>query len=61
MDCTVEETALDCSGLPDPEVIKPVIFMPNRGLYYGIGELLGRAWVIGKEIAKSADEKKTGQ
>lgn len=36
-------------GIPDLKMLNPVIF--SNGMYYGIGEALGKAFSIGKNIA----------
>ncbi len=51
MDCTVVEEALDDRGQIDPEVIRPLVFLPGTGLYYGLGQLVGRAYSAGKALA----------
>ncbi len=52
MDCTVIEEALDEKNQIDPEVIRPLVFLPNSSTYYGLGEVVGRAFSSGRELAK---------
>ncbi len=48
MDIKADESVLDQKGKPDPEKLRPIIFSPSVRLYHGIGELLGKAFSIGK-------------
>jgi len=50
MDVKVDENMLDKDGLPDIHKINPVIYAPEMQGYYSVGEFLGRAFAIGKEI-----------
>jgi flavin reductase (DIM6/NTAB) family NADH-FMN oxidoreductase RutF len=52
LDIKVEEDYLGEANLPDIEKIKPFIYVPDRQVYYGIGDYLGKAFSIGKEIKK---------
>jgi len=47
-DVKVDPAACDEDGQPDIEKIRPVIFVPERRTYYGLGGLLGKAFSIGK-------------
>ncbi|MCX5832720.1 MAG: flavin reductase family protein, partial [Deltaproteobacteria bacterium] len=49
-DVKAEENILDQDGKPDIEKIRPLIFSPTSLTYYGIGEYLGKAFSLGKEI-----------
>jgi flavin reductase (DIM6/NTAB) family NADH-FMN oxidoreductase RutF len=49
-DVKAEENILGQDGHPDIEKIKPLIFSPSSQTYYGIGEYLGKAFSLGKEI-----------
>jgi flavin reductase (DIM6/NTAB) family NADH-FMN oxidoreductase RutF len=49
-DVKAEENVLGPDGLPDIEKIKPLIFSPSSQTYYGIGEYLGKAFSLGKEV-----------
>jgi hypothetical protein len=37
-------------GLPALDKVKPILFAPDMQAYYGIGNFLGKAFSIGKEI-----------
>ena|ERR1035437_5566003 len=50
MDIKVDEAFLADGDFPDIEKVKPVIFSPGNQTYYGLGECLGRAFSMGKEI-----------
>jgi len=50
MDIKAEESMLAEHGLPDIRKVKPLIFDPVEGAYYGIGERIGKAFSIGKKI-----------
>ena len=52
LDIKVDEDYLGEKDLPDIEKVKPFIYVPDRSVYYGIGEYLGKAFSIGKEIKK---------
>ena len=45
-----DEEMLDATGMPDILKILPIIFSPGNRVYYGIGESLGHAFAVGKEI-----------
>ncbi len=48
LDVKVEEEMTSEKGIPDIAKIKPLIF--GNGLYYGIGEQVGKAFSAGKNI-----------
>lgn len=50
MDIKVEETVLSEEGLPDIKKVRPFLYVPESRSYYGIGEYLGKAFSLGKEI-----------
>jgi flavin reductase (DIM6/NTAB) family NADH-FMN oxidoreductase RutF len=50
LDVKADAEVLGDKGLPDIEKVKPVIFGPEIRSYHGIGQYLGRAFAIGKEI-----------
>ncbi len=50
LDVKADEAALDQSGMPDILKVLPIIFSPGNRVYYGVGESLGHAFAIGKEI-----------
>ncbi|MCF8067381.1 MAG: flavin reductase family protein [Desulfobacterales bacterium] len=51
IDVMVDEDMLDDKGVPDMKKIKPILFAPEITAYYGIGEFLGKAFSIGKNIS----------
>lgn len=50
VDIKAEETMLNEKGLLDIEKVKPFLFAPESRTYYGVGQYLGKAFSIGKEI-----------
>ena len=53
LDVKADEAVLDEKGNPHIEKVKPLIFSPTGLTYYGIGECLGKAFSLGKEIKSS--------
>ncbi len=50
VDVKIEESALGEGGIPDIKKIKPFLYAPEIRAYYGIGECLGKAFSIGKQL-----------
>jgi flavin reductase (DIM6/NTAB) family NADH-FMN oxidoreductase RutF len=50
VDVKADPAVLSEKGLPDIEKVRPMIFTPVIRTYHGIGEYLGQAFSIGKEI-----------
>jgi flavin reductase (DIM6/NTAB) family NADH-FMN oxidoreductase RutF len=50
LDVKAEESVLGPDGFPDILKVKPLVFVPESAAYHGIGQLLGRAFSIGKKI-----------
>lgn len=50
VDAKVDEALLDDGQKVDVERLRPILFTPDSGLYYGIGDLLGKAYSIGKDL-----------
>jgi flavin reductase (DIM6/NTAB) family NADH-FMN oxidoreductase RutF len=50
MDVKTDDDMLDDRGLPDVDSIKPVVMVPEIRRYYGFGEKLGNAFVVGKRL-----------
>ena len=50
MDVKVEETLFSENGKPDMAKIRPIVFGPDAGAYYGVGEYIGKAHSMGKKI-----------
>jgi flavin reductase (DIM6/NTAB) family NADH-FMN oxidoreductase RutF len=51
LDVKVDEDMLSEKGLPDVRKIAPVVFAPEVGRYFGLGNPLGEAFSIGKAIS----------
>jgi len=52
MDVKVESDYTDADGNPDITKIKPILYDPSGMAYYGIGEFLGKAFRIGRDVKK---------
>ena len=50
VDVKVEESVMDTTGNPDIEKVKPIIYATSTKAYHGIGEKIGDAWKIGRDI-----------
>ena len=50
LDVKADQDVLGTDGLPDMGKVKPVVFGPAVRSYFGIGDFLGKAFSIGKEI-----------
>jgi flavin reductase (DIM6/NTAB) family NADH-FMN oxidoreductase RutF len=50
MDVKADESVIGNNGLPDMAKVKPILYAPEVKIYYGVGESLGQAHSIGKEI-----------
>jgi len=48
MDIKADEAVLDGQGMPDILKVRPLIFDPGQGAYYGVTERIGKAFSIGK-------------
>lgn len=55
VDVKVEEAVLGEGELPDVEKVKPIAFAPEAAAYYRLGDYLGKAFSIGKEIRGISD------
>lgn len=49
MDLKAEESVLSEDGSLDIEKVRPILYAPDDGYYFGLGEKLGKAFSIGKE------------
>jgi flavin reductase (DIM6/NTAB) family NADH-FMN oxidoreductase RutF len=56
LDVKADESVLAENGFPDIKKVNPLIFAPGSRTYYGIGEFVGKAFSIGKEIGPSQDD-----
>ncbi len=54
LDIKVDEDKLGEDGAPAIEKINPFFFVPDSRMYYGIGNYLGKAFSIGRELKKKA-------
>jgi len=50
LDVKADASVLGPDGSPDILKVKPMVFVPESAAYHGIGQLLGRAFSIGKKI-----------
>lgn len=50
MDIKADESVLGENGIPDIKKIQPVLYSPDTRTYYGVGQYLGKAFSIGKDI-----------
>jgi flavin reductase (DIM6/NTAB) family NADH-FMN oxidoreductase RutF len=50
MDVKVEEAVLGEDGLPRVEKVRPIVFEPFNHTYHGIGDCLGEAFALGKNL-----------
>jgi flavin reductase (DIM6/NTAB) family NADH-FMN oxidoreductase RutF len=52
LDVKAAEEVLDAAGMPDIGKVRPIVFSPGDRKYYGIGDLLGQAFALGKAVGK---------
>jgi len=52
LDLKAEESVLPEKGWPDIEKIRPIVFAPGIGFYFGLGKKLGKAFSIGRRFGK---------
>jgi flavin reductase (DIM6/NTAB) family NADH-FMN oxidoreductase RutF len=52
LDVKADESALDEGGRLDIERVMPILYAPENRAYYGVGENLGPAFSIGRQIAR---------
>jgi flavin reductase (DIM6/NTAB) family NADH-FMN oxidoreductase RutF len=50
LDVKVEESALDAEGRPSVELLRPFLFAPGNRGYYGVGDFVGQAFSIGRQV-----------
>src|SRR5208337_3280165 len=48
MDVKADEAILGENGMPDMLKMRPILYAPEAGSYYGVGKYLGKAHSIGK-------------
>lgn len=51
-DVKADESVLSEKGVPDIEKVRPIIFSPEVRHYHKVGDYLGEAFAIGKNIRK---------
>jgi flavin reductase (DIM6/NTAB) family NADH-FMN oxidoreductase RutF len=54
IDVKIDESVLAENGHVDLEKLRPILFAMDPGAYYGIGEMVGKAYTIGKAISAEA-------
>lgn len=54
MDAKAEEDVLRDDGLPEIGKVRPIVFAPGIRVYHGLGSFLGRAFSIGKTMARGS-------
>jgi flavin reductase (DIM6/NTAB) family NADH-FMN oxidoreductase RutF len=52
LDVKADEAALDENGRVDIQRVQPFLFAPENGAYFRIGERLGKAFSIGRQIGR---------
>jgi flavin reductase (DIM6/NTAB) family NADH-FMN oxidoreductase RutF len=52
LDVKADESVLDEQGAPDIARIQPLIYAPGNRAYFGVGEFVGQAFSIGRQIAE---------
>ncbi len=50
LDVKADESVLAPDGHVDPLKLRPLVYAPGDGKYYGLGEVVGKAFGIGKEL-----------
>jgi flavin reductase (DIM6/NTAB) family NADH-FMN oxidoreductase RutF len=54
IDVKADEAVIGEDGLPDIEKIQPLAYAPQTGMYYGVGDVLGKSFSIGNVLRKTA-------
>jgi flavin reductase (DIM6/NTAB) family NADH-FMN oxidoreductase RutF len=52
VDVKAEEDVLDANGVLDPSKVRPIVYAPSNRTYYGIGEVVGKGFDMGKDLLK---------
>ena len=52
MDVKADEEVLDENGIADPAKVLPLVYSPTNRTYYGLGEVVGKGFEIGKQLMK---------
>jgi flavin reductase (DIM6/NTAB) family NADH-FMN oxidoreductase RutF len=53
IDVKVDESSVGENGIPDIEKVRPILFAPESLGYFGVGQYLGKAFSIGKQIRRA--------
>jgi flavin reductase (DIM6/NTAB) family NADH-FMN oxidoreductase RutF len=58
IDAKVDDSVLQEDGHVDLAKLRPILFAMDPGAYFAVGELVGKAWTIGKTVgaARTASE-----
>ena len=56
LDIVADPSALGKEGELTIEKVKPILFAPQDSAYYGVGDCLGKAFSIGREIRGAAQQ-----
>jgi flavin reductase (DIM6/NTAB) family NADH-FMN oxidoreductase RutF len=51
IDVKVEESCIGEDGIPDIEKVRPILFAPESLGYFAVGQYLGKAFSMGKQIS----------
>jgi len=52
MDVKADEDVLDINGVPDAAKVLPLVYSPANRTYYGLGEVIGKGFDMGKRLLK---------
>jgi len=52
IDVKADEDVLDANGVPDAAKVLPLVYSPANRTYYGLGEVIGKGFDIGKKLLK---------
>jgi flavin reductase (DIM6/NTAB) family NADH-FMN oxidoreductase RutF len=52
LDIKADESALDEKGNLDIEKVRPILFAPGNGAYYGVGAFVAAAFSVGKQFSR---------
>lgn len=52
VDVKADENVLDANGILDAKKVKPLVYSPADSNYYGLGEVVGKGFNVGRELLK---------
>jgi flavin reductase (DIM6/NTAB) family NADH-FMN oxidoreductase RutF len=52
LDVKVDESSLGSDGQPEIDKVRPFVFTPNRRTYHAVGQMIGKAFEIGRALKK---------